>query len=213
MVKGAMFHSERDAICTVLFSQTLHAYMYYHCGGEFGGKVDKVKIDEYAELANFMLSCLVKYRENGLILWSAACNLTSLCMVDERSILHVERWGRVKVQTEEDDAGGSGGGGDEDSVTVDDGSISGGKLDGCKLIVKGMQENMDNVHLQEQYCRLIICMSKQLDARMSLLRSDAFDVLKGNTEELKRRGSKDIGGFLRLSMNAQLALETGQQFS
>ena len=61
--------------------------------------------------------------------------------------------------------------------------------------------------MQEQYCRLITEMSKNLDGRMGLLRSDAMVVLIEN--KAFHAGKK---GFLALASKTEMALETGQVY-
>ena len=201
IIAAAEFHFT-DAVVVVLVVNTVHAYLFQHCGGAFEGRWVKKRIEDYKEVTRFLLECLMRYRGNKVIVWGALCNLVGLCSVDERVILEIEQFGRGNREEDADE---------EDSMVLDEESLTSGKLDGCRIICIGMKENRDSVHLLEQYCRLLIVMSKQLDARMALLRANGIDILDENRERLE--GKKGLGGFYRLSMNARLALETGQQFS
>jgi len=203
MVKAVTFHIA-DAISIVHLLNVVHGYLYFHCGGAFDGKMIKEEISGCEELTNFLLECLMRYRGNKVIVWSAVCNLHGMCVVDSKVISHVEKFGRGNREENADE---------EDSMVLDEESLTSGKLDGCRIICSGMGENRENVHLLEQYCRLIMVMSKQLDARMALLRANGIDVLEENKSWWEERGTKGLGGYFRLSMNAHLALETGKLFS
>ncbi|GMH61411.1 hypothetical protein TrRE_jg2633 [Triparma retinervis] len=201
IVKAAEYHFA-DSVVVALVVNVVHAYLFQHCGGAFEGQWLKKRITDYKEITLFLLECLMRYRGNKVIVWGAVCNLAGLCNVDERVILEIEQFGRGNREEDADE---------EDSMVLDEESLTSGKLDGCRIICSGMKENWESVHLLEQYCRLVIVMSKQLDARMALLRANGIDILEENREKLE--GRKGLGGYYRLSMNAHLALETGQQYT
>lgn len=206
MLDCARYHIN-DPRTVLFFVQCLHSILYNLLPlietVEAGGK------DTYPEIVDLMLTFMVNFRYNPVIIWSCLTNLTFVCNSDLKGISCIESWGRVSDGNPDDEESVD----EYAEVSIDDGSISGDKVDGCKLLAKGLKDFKNNIDLAEQYCRLILCMSCELDGRMGLLRAGCFDILETCKKAIEEeKGGVLPGGFSKLCMNAQLALETGQRF-
>ncbi|GMH72508.1 hypothetical protein TL16_g05936 [Triparma laevis f. inornata] len=206
MLDCARYHIN-DPRTALFFVQCLHSILYNLLPlietVEAGGK------DTYPEIVDLMLTFMVNFRYNPVIIWSCLTNLTFVCNSDLKGISCIESWGRVSDGNPDDEESVD----EYAEVSIDDGSISGDKVDGCKLLAKGLKDFKNNIDLAEQYCRLILCMSCELDGRMGLLRAGCFDILETCKKAIEEeKGGVLPGGFAKLCMNAQLALETGQRF-
>ncbi|GMH63185.1 hypothetical protein TrST_g12398 [Triparma strigata] len=141
MLDCARYHIN-DPRTVLFFVQCLHSIMYNLLPlietVEVGGK------DTYPEIVDLMLTFMVNFRYNPVLIWPCLTNLTFVCHSDFKSITCIETWGRLAAAPEDEESV------DEYAeVSIDDESISGSKVDGCKLLAKGLKDFKNNVDLAE----------------------------------------------------------------